>query len=252
MWEFSGNIAYVCNECGEGDDISIEEFSIECTGGSEKGMGQENLYDISYELVCKNCNCPISLKFEASEYPLGLLSFVINNSSGAHTEGTPYIQYLREIYSAEDLFYLHESVSELINALNSSPYLLGKLSPRKFEEIVAEIFRAKGYEVDLTKQTRDGGKDIIAIHTDSMGIKSKYFIECKCYAEDNRVGVDVVRSLYGVKNTIGGPNKAILVTTSTFTSDARKFVENEATSSWDLTLADREQFFSWLNGYTEK
>lgn len=251
MWKFSGNIEYVCNSCSDSDEIPVEDFSIECTGGSERGMGQENIYEISYEFDCVNCNNPISLKFEASEYPLGLLNFVINNSSGADTEGEPDIEYVREIYSAEDLFYLHESVSELINALKSSPYLLGELSPRQFEEIVAEVFRAKGYKVDLTKRTRDGGKDIIAIHTDAMGIENKYFIECKCYAEDNKIGVDIVRSLYGVKNTIDGPNKAILVTTSTFTSGAKTFVENEATSSWDLALADRDQLLSWLDSYNE-
>lgn len=58
-----------------------------------------------------------------------------------------------------------------------------------------------------------------------------------------------MRALYGVKNTKDGPNKTIVVTASTFTSDARKFVENEASSSWDLSLVDREQLLEWLNEY---
>lgn len=65
----------------------------------------------------------------------------------------------------------------------------------------------------------------------------------------NKICVDVVRKLYGVKNSKDGPNKAIVVTTSTFTSDARKFVENEASSSWGLSLVDREQVLQWLNEY---
>nr|WP_246814718.1 restriction endonuclease [Ferrimonas balearica] len=162
------------------------------------------------------------------------------------------MEYLREIYSAEDLFYLHESVAELISALKQSPYLLDEVTPRQFEEIVAEVFRSKkGFKVDLTKRTRDGGKDIIAIHTDEIGIKNKYFIECKRYAESNKVSVEVVRSLYGVMNTADGPNKAIIVTTSTFTEDARKFVAQEARSSWDLALVDRAQLLDWLFGYRE-
>jgi HJR/Mrr/RecB family endonuclease len=250
VWKFSGIIGYTCDSCGDSGEIPIDDFSIDCAGGSERGMGPESLYDVTYEFECPSCESDISLSFQVSEYPLEVFNFALNNSTGAQTEGEPEFEYLREIYSARDLFELHESVAELITALKYDMSLLGELKPRQFEEIVAEIFKKKGFSVDLTKRTRDGGKDIIAIHTDAMGIENKYFIECKYYSGDNKISVDIVRSLYGVKNTRGGPNKAILVTTSTFTQDARKFVENEALSSWDLTLIDRDQLIGWLYEYT--
>ena len=34
---------------------------------------------------------------------------------------------------------------------------------RILEEMIAEIFSGLGYDVELTKRTRDGGKDIIAL-----------------------------------------------------------------------------------------
>lgn len=249
VWKFSGTVEYICDSCGASDEIPIEDFSIECVGGDERQMGPENLFDVIYEFECSDCNAEISLSYQVSEYPAEILNFTLNNSTGAQTEGGPEFGYVREIYSARDLFDLHESIAELISALKSDNQLLSEITSRQFEEIVAEVFKSKGFEVDLTKKTRDGGKDIIAIHTDSLGIKNKYFIECKCYSESNKISVDVVRAIYGVKNTKGGPNKAIVVTTSTFTNDARKFVENEASSSWDLSLVDREQLFQWLNSY---
>jgi HJR/Mrr/RecB family endonuclease len=249
MWKFCGEIEYTCGECGDILSIPVDDFSIEYIGGSERGMGQENIYEISYEFDCPECDYPISLNFEASEYPIESLSFVINNSKGAETSGEPSIEYLREIYSARDLLEFYESIKELITALKSSPDLMREITPREFEEVVTELFRAKGFEVDLTQRTSDGGKDIIAIHTDSLGIRSQYFIECKRYAEKNKVGVALVRALQGVKNTKDGPNKTILVTTSTFTSGAKKFVEHEASSKWDVTLADYETLVGWLNGY---
>ncbi|MEE2026132.1 restriction endonuclease, partial [Alkalimonas mucilaginosa] len=251
MWKFSGTISYTCDTCGDTGELPVDDFSIECFGGSERQMGAENLYEILYEFDCPECSSPISLHFEASEYPVEFLNFVLNKTTGAQTTGEPEMEYLREIYSAEDLFHLHESIAELISALKESPYLLDKVTPRQFEEIVAEVFRSKGFEVDLTKRTRDGGKDIIAVHTDGIGIKNKYFVECKRYAESNKISVDVVRTLYGVMNTMDGPNKAIIVTTSTFTDDARKFVKQEARSSWDLALVDRAQLLDWLDGYKE-
>ena len=249
MWKFSGSVSYVCNGCGDSNEIPVADFSVECVGGSERQMGIESLYDVVYEFMCGDCGIDISLNFQVSEYPIEELNFILNNSSGAQTEGEPEFEYVREIYSARDLFDLHESISELITALKADVQLLSELNSRQFEEIVAEVLKSKGYEVDLTKKTRDGGKDIIAIHTDSLGIQNKYFIECKCHSEKNKICVDVVRKLYGVKNSKDGPNKAIVVTTSTFTSDARKFVENEASSSWGLSLVDREQVLQWLNEY---
>lgn len=250
MWKFSGSIHYTCTNCSDSAEIPVDGFNIECTGGSERQMGAENIYEISYEFECIKCGQPISLTFEASEYPVECLNFVINNSTGAETTGEPEFEYLRDaIYSAEDVLQFYDSIPELISALKSSPYLLRELTSREFEEVVAEVFRGKGFTVDLTKKTRDGGKDIIAIHTDGLGIQSKYFIECKHYAEDNHIGVGIVRALHGVKNTKDGPNKTILATTSTFTPEARKFVENEIESKWDMTLADYDDIVKWLNDY---
>jgi restriction system protein len=249
VWKFSGTVKYTCDGCGGSDEIPVEDFSAECIGGDDRQMGTENLYDVIYEFECPNCTTDISLNFQLSEYPIEVLNFTINNSIGARTEGEPEFEYVREIYTARDLFELHESISELISALKADECLLSEITPRQFEEIVAEVFKSKGFEVDLTKKTRDGGKDIIAVHTDSLGIKNKYFVECKCYSESNKISVDVVRALYGVKNTKDGPNKAIIVTTSTFTSDARRFVDNEAASSWDLSLVDRDQLLQWINEY---
>ncbi|WP_206706473.1 restriction endonuclease [Vibrio parahaemolyticus] len=65
----------------------------------------------------------------------------------------------------------------------------------------------------------------------------------------NKVGVEVVRALHGVKNTIGGPNKVILVTTSAFTQGAIDFAQSQASSCWDISLKDYQDILSWLSAY---
>ena len=131
MWEFTGTINYTCDNCGDSDEIPIEDFSIECTGGSERGMGTENIYELLYEFECDQCNKNISLSFDVSEYPVEFLNFVINNTTGATTEGEPEFEYLREIYSAYDLFSFYESIPELISALKYSPELMREITPRE-------------------------------------------------------------------------------------------------------------------------
>ncbi|RKS23767.1 restriction system protein [Pseudomonas sp. WPR_5_2] len=249
MWNFCGDIEYECHKCKIQNSIPVDDFSIECTGGSERSMGPESIYELIYDLTCTKCGNEISLSFEASEYPTEILNFILDNSTGADTLSEPGIQYLQELYQAEDLDLLWQSIPDLITALKSNPALIREISSRDFEELIAEIFRKKGFHVELTKRTRDGGKDIIAISTDKLGIKSKYFIECKRYAEDNKVGVEVVRALHGVKHTKEGPNKTIIATTSSFTKAAKDFVDNEISSSWDMALADFDQIMKWINSH---
>jgi HJR/Mrr/RecB family endonuclease len=127
-----------------------------------------------------------------------------------------------------------------------SPRLIHQISPRQFEEIVAELFAMNGYKVELTKMTRDGGRDIVAIY-ETMGISTKYLIECKRYAMSNKVSLGLVQRLFGVM-VAEQANKAILATTSTFTKDARFFAN---THMWDLDLKDYNDILMWINSYTQ-
>jgi hypothetical protein len=128
--------------------------------------------------------------------------------------------------------WLNEISAEKLNLLH--------LSPRQFEELIAEIWDRFGYQVELTKRTRDGGRDIIAVRQTEAAMK--LLIECKRYAGDNKVGVSFVRSLYGVK-IHDGATKAILATTSTFTKAASEFVTSHR---WELEGRDYDGVVDWV------
>ena len=68
-------------------------------------------------------------------------------------------------------------------------------------------------------------------------------IECKRYAPDHRVSVDVVRGLYGVTENEGATT-GLLVTTSSFTKDARSFQDQ---NRYRIHLADHAELQKWLN-----
>jgi len=84
----------------------------------------------------------------------------------------------------------------MIAALKKQPKDIYKLTPRQYEELVAELFRDMGYDVKLTKATRDGGKDILAAIKTEVG-QLLCLIEAKRYREDRKIGVALVRTLYG-------------------------------------------------------
>lgn len=132
----------------------------------------------------------------------------------------------------------HKYLSDIIAR---EPQLLFGLTGRQFEELMAEIFDRHGFIVELTQQTRDGGRDIIAIRRD-LDIPLKFIVECKRYAPERKVSLGIVQRLYGVKMSEGA-SKAILATTSTFTSPAVKFAEAHI---WDLDLKGHDAIIRWL------
>ena len=133
---------------------------------------------------------------------------------------------------------------ELIKYLAKYPEKMYELQPRKFEELVAELVRDMGYETELTPRTRDGGFDIWAVQKSSVGT-ALTVIECKKLAPNQRVGVQVVRGLYGVveaqKATTG-----VIATTSFFTKDAKSF---HAQQSYRISLADFNKIREILRSY---
>ena len=130
---------------------------------------------------------------------------------------------------------------ELLRILQADPEILRKVSPRKFEEIVAELLSRQGYKVELTPATRDGGFDMYAAKADGLG-QFLYLVECKQYTPPSKVGVQVIRSLYGTvqqtKATAG-----IIATTSFFTNSAEQF---QSEIKHQISLRDFLEIKKWL------
>lgn len=107
------------------------------------------------------------------------------------------------------------------------------MSPREFEFFVADIFEKLGFSVKITQATRDGDRDIVA--TKSSPIPYTLIVECKHWGEKHKVDVSVVRSVYGVQMATQA-NQSVVVTSSKFTRDARKFAEEQKTlmTLWDI------------------
>jgi HJR/Mrr/RecB family endonuclease len=139
---------------------------------------------------------------------------------------------------------VHNIDDEIKKYFKNHPHKLYDLNPRKFEELIASILKDLGFDVELTKATRDGGRDIIASIRNAVTSFLAY-VECKRFAADNRVGVGIIRKVAGV-HYIRKPSKSIIVTTSFFTKDAvteAKSLENQ------LELKDFNDIKEWLRIY---
>jgi restriction system protein len=140
---------------------------------------------------------------------------------------------------------LEDVNDELMFYLARKPEFIYELHPRKFEEMIAKLFADRGHEVTLTKKTRDGGYDIFARVKDAF---SEFIVlaECKRYSPENKVGVEVVRGLYGVVD-INKANQGLIITSSFFTKDAQ---QEQLRIGNRIGLKDYNNLIEWLKPYS--
>lgn len=99
------------------------------------------------------------------------------------------------------------------------------LDPRQFEELVATLFREEGWNVELTQQTHDGGKDVIARRPGPEAPEMVY-VEAKRYNASRAVSIGDVKEFAA---TLAGDRlqHGFLVTTSRLSSQAGKWLEEK-------------------------
>lgn len=119
-------------------------------------------------------------------------------------------------------------------ALGNPRNLANGMDWREFEQLVAEIFRRKGYSVSMTEDSADGGVDVV-LHR--RGVRS--FVQCKQW-RSAKVGVGVVRELYGVM-AAEGVEEGFVVTCGTFTEAAKDFAHGLS-----IHLIDYYDLCEWL------
>jgi HJR/Mrr/RecB family endonuclease len=148
---------------------------------------------------------------------------------------------LAKFRPSPEVIQFTEQAQRLISTMSLQPAELLKLTSRAFEELIAELWWRFGYEVELTARTRDGGRDVIAVRKAEATIR--FLIECKRYDPDKKIGVALVRALYGVK-VHENATKAILATTSTFTAGAESFFDAH---EWELEAKDHAGVLNWIS-----
>lgn len=116
---------------------------------------------------------------------------------------------------------LHAVSEDLVERIVARPELVHQLTPRQFEEFVAALYERHGFEVELTPASKDGGVDLYAARHEAFGT-CLTVVECKRNSPDRPIGVELVRSLYGVLGDKGA-SFGVLATTSSFTGGARDF-----------------------------
>lgn len=120
---------------------------------------------------------------------------------------------------------------------------LQALSGVEFEMYISEILQRMGFRTVITKASGDGGIDLEA-DLDKPIVGGRYLFQCKRYAPDLTVGASTIRDFYGAVNADRHAVKGVLVTTSSFTQQAREFAEQV-----NIELIDGEKLNALITEY---
>lgn len=197
-----------CNECGKEIKIDKDIFDEDAFSVGEFGMGDRVEYDFRCEIDCPVCRNPLAVTIRGFEYPVGAFEYQDSEAEGCEVLYEPPLE----------MEYIPDEILSTYEEILRNPQYVYQIEPWEFERFVADVFRQNGFNVKVTQKTRDGGKDIVATFEFGGVIYNTYF-ECKRYAPDRPVGVDIVRELYGIMER-DRVNKGVIVTTSYFTQDA--------------------------------
>lgn len=108
------------------------------------------------------------------------------------------------------------SKSELLKQLR-------QMDEYEFEELVADLWEARGWDTTVTSGSSDRGIDVIA-EKDGL-VDQKMLIQAKRYGAENKVGSPDVREYSSLQLQEEGVDTVVIVTTSSFSSQAQKIAD---------------------------
>lgn len=115
----------------------------------------------------------------------------------------------------------------------SSPKDLFDLPPNNFENMVVELFTARGHKANKTGAIGDHGVDVVVQAKNG----EKWVAQCKRWR--GNVGEPVIRDFYGVMHHEKA-DRGMIITTGTFTPQAREWAKGKP-----LDLIEGHQFLEY-------
>jgi HJR/Mrr/RecB family endonuclease len=134
---------------------------------------------------------------------------------------------LDRVLSADEifgLFGLKPPQKQTPQRSGAQPPRYSDMTGREFEVFVEELFRDLGYQTELTRESRDGGVDVIARREDVVGVTTTLYIQCKNYVSP--VGVETVRAITGVVPVEDAGGRAAVICPTGFSTEAMRFAEH--------------------------
>lgn len=130
---------------------------------------------------------------------------------------------------------------ETITYLSKHPDLLYEIKWRKFEKLLEEIFKLKGFETKIGPGRGDGGVDLRLIQRSDIG-EMLILVQAKRYAKHLRIKLDPVKALWASVDEERA-TKGLFVSTCEFQPAVRRFADRYP---YKIKLVGHNELTRWL------
>lgn len=172
-----------------------------------------------------------------------------DKGKNANIDSNSAYSIFREVqrqFKTENLSNMEEAISETETPPDADAVpedyrtklleLIRALSPGGFERLCQRLLRESGFQqVEVTGRSGDGGLDGNGILQVNRLMSFRVFFQCKRYS--NPITPSQVRDFRGAM--MGRADKGIFITTSTYTSEARKEAIRDGVPPIELIDADK-------------
>ena len=131
----------------------------------------------------------------------------------------------------------------ILGETDAHHHVLSTIHWRDFEFLVAALYEAKGYEVEVTRGQKDGGRDVIARRT-GADAETLYIA---CSRGTSKKNAADVAALNGRLDTGEGASRGVFVNIAGFTEQGPGTATKVATEMPRVTLLGRDEFLRQMN-----
>lgn len=118
------------------------------------------------------------------------------------------------------------------------------LDPHQFEELSALLFREEGWRVEVTQETRDGGKDVIATREEN-GQPVVVYLQAKRNRQSRAVSISEVKE-FAATLAGDGVKQGVMLTTSHFSPDAVQWSRTKGAKLAVVDFIERKRLIAEL------
>jgi hypothetical protein len=199
-----------------------------------------------YSTWCPFCHIPY---FAHSPNRCAICGFTSSTEDGDYYGEGSNVDYYSRTFSTIQKFDVSScdlTFPELASHLKRKPDDYYTLRPRRFEELIADVYRHLGFQVELTQQTHDGGIDIMVLNNGQL----QQIVQCKRYAASRKISVATVREILGVA-VFARVSRAAIVATTSYSAFAAGFANavNQQLSYIQIDLLDASALINSIGAY---
>jgi HJR/Mrr/RecB family endonuclease len=134
---------------------------------------------------------------------------------------------------------IKQATRALLEIVANDPILILEVEHRDVERILASAAEDLGFDVELTRAGKDGGKDLVLQCRDADGRTKRYYVEIKHWISGKKVGPRELQDLLEVV-VRDGANGGLFISTSGFNLTARQLASTPEVAEL-MRLVDQKE-----------